>query len=58
MSKSSNFQVLWFGQVADPAKNSEATQAFRKVNKMAFDDPEVDSAVLNVGDGVLLAFKK
>ncbi|MGH8802532.1 MAG: O-methyltransferase [Casimicrobiaceae bacterium] len=46
--------VLWRGDVADPAKHDADTDALRNLNAKAHRDPRVDCCLLTVGDGVLL----
>jgi predicted O-methyltransferase YrrM len=50
--------TLWSGRVADAAENGDDTLALRKLNAKVRDDPRVDSCLLTVGDGVLLARKR
>lgn len=47
--------VLWSGAVADPGNHETNTQAIRALNLKIRDDPRVDSCLLTVGDGVMLA---
>jgi predicted O-methyltransferase YrrM len=47
--------VLWGGAVADPAVNDPDTAAIRTLNQKVRDDRRVESCLLTVGDGVLLA---
>jgi len=49
--------VLWHGAVADPAVTDAETEAIRSLTVKVRDDPRVDSCLLTVGDGVLLARK-
>jgi predicted O-methyltransferase YrrM len=49
--------VLWDGAVADPAVADAETEAIRSLTVKVRDDPRVDSCLLTVGDGVLLARK-
>jgi predicted O-methyltransferase YrrM len=49
--------TLWSGAVADPTKNDADTTALRALNLKVRDDPRVTSALLSMGDGVLLALK-
>ncbi len=50
--------VLWSGAVADPAVTDAETKAIRALNEKVRDDPRVDSTLLSIGDGVMLARKK
>jgi O-methyltransferase len=50
--------TLWSGRVADPAETEKDTVALRNLNAKARDDPRVDTCLLAVGDGVLLARKR
>ena len=47
--------VLWDGQVADPAVTDEGTEAIRAFNALARDDDRVDVSLVPVGDGLTLA---
>lgn len=47
--------MLWSGKVADPANTEESTVALRTLNAKIRDDSRVDSVLLSVGDGLLLA---
>jgi predicted O-methyltransferase YrrM len=50
--------VLWHGQVADPADRSASTEAIRRTNAMLRDDKRIDVSLLPVGDGLTLARKR
>jgi predicted O-methyltransferase YrrM len=50
--------VLWSGKVADPKAHDADTDALRALNAKIRDDARVDSCLLTVGDGVLLARKR
>jgi len=50
--------ALWSGRVADRSQKDEDTVALRALNAKVRDDPRVDSCLLTVGDGVLLARKR
>ena len=50
--------VLWHGQVADPADRSASTEAIRRTNAMLRDDKRIDVSLLPVGDGLYLARKR
>jgi predicted O-methyltransferase YrrM len=45
--------VLWGGQVSDPAYTDEDTVALREFNDTIRNDPDWQSLIFNVGDGVL-----
>jgi len=50
--------TLWSGRVADAAQDDTDTVALRNLNAKVRDDARVDSCLLTVGDGVLLARKR
>jgi len=50
--------VLWSGRVADPAEKDDNTTALRALNAKIAADARVESCLLTVGDGVMLARKK
>jgi predicted O-methyltransferase YrrM len=50
--------TLWSGRVADESNNDKDTVALRALNAKVRDDSRVDSCLLTVGDGVLLARKR
>jgi predicted O-methyltransferase YrrM len=50
--------VLWSGDVVDPAKDDPETEAIRAINRKVRDDARVEACLLTVGDGVLLARKR
>jgi predicted O-methyltransferase YrrM len=50
--------VLWSGEVANPAAKDAMTLALRRFNDRVHQDERVDLAMLSVGDGVTLALKK
>lgn len=49
--------ALWSGKVADDAVTDENTAAIRALNARIASDPRVESAMLTVGDGLMLARK-
>ncbi|PIC24907.1 hypothetical protein B9Z55_018044 [Caenorhabditis nigoni] len=51
---------LWNGAVCDPAKRAESksTQAIHDANDKIYQDDRTYSALLNLGDGTHVAFKK
>lgn len=50
--------MLWGGDVADPAATSDDTQALRALAQKAKADPRVDLAFTSVGDGLLICLKR
>jgi caffeoyl-CoA O-methyltransferase len=50
--------VLWMGQVANPAANDPNTNAIRAFNDAVARDPRVDCAMLAVSDGLTLLRKR
>jgi len=50
--------VLWSGTVADPSVQDDSTRALRAVADHVHADPRVDSVMLGVADGLLLARKR
>ena len=50
--------MLWSGGVAQPKKRDAHTKALRALNAKIRDDKRVDSCLLTVGDGVMLALKR
>ncbi|MBY0448188.1 MAG: class I SAM-dependent methyltransferase, partial [Hyphomonadaceae bacterium] len=50
--------MLWGGDVADPAATSADTQALRALAQKAKADPRVDLAFTSVGDGLLICLKR
>lgn len=50
--------VLWSGAVVDPAIHDPSTEALRAINLKIRDDERVESCLLTVGDGVMLARKR
>lgn len=50
--------VLWSGAVLDPKKRDADTAALRALNLKIRDDARVDSALMTVGDGLMLARKR
>jgi predicted O-methyltransferase YrrM len=50
--------VLWNGAVVDLAADDAETVAIRALNRKVRDDGRVESCLLTVGDGVLLARKR
>ena len=50
--------VLWQGQVADPAADDEDTLAIRALNLKLTDDARVSLSMVPIGDGLSLARKR
>jgi caffeoyl-CoA O-methyltransferase len=50
--------VLWSGDVVDPAKDDENTRAIRAVNDHVAHDPRVDVVMLPISDGLTLARRR
>jgi O-methyltransferase len=50
--------MLWGGQVVEPDVHDKDTDALRALNLKIRDDKRVDSCLLTVGDGVMLARKR
>lgn len=49
--------ALWKGRVADPAQRDERTTSIRDLGRRVRDDDRLSSAMLAVGDGLLVAVK-
>ena len=50
--------VLWSGLVADPAATDDQTRALRDLNDHVAGDPRVETVMLGIADGLLLARKR
>jgi predicted O-methyltransferase YrrM len=50
--------MLWSGRVTDPDHHDADTDAIRALNAKICADKRVDSALLTIGDGVMLARKR
>ncbi|MCZ6604007.1 MAG: class I SAM-dependent methyltransferase [Alphaproteobacteria bacterium] len=50
--------VLWGGSVADPDNMKETTQIIRAFNEAVAADPRTESAILAVGDGLAVCWKR
>ena len=50
--------MLWHGRVADPSDRDEDTVALRNLNEKIGEDDRVDSCLVSIGDGVMMARKK
>ncbi|TWP33729.1 O-methyltransferase [Leekyejoonella antrihumi] len=49
--------MLWHDRVADPAIRDETTSTLRDLGKTLRDDPDLSTALLPIGDGLLTAVK-
>ena len=49
--------VLWKGDVADPSKNDQLTNAIREFNSLIKKDDRVEKTILPIGDGVTICRK-
>lgn len=50
--------VLWRGKIADPSVKCDRSNALRALNDAVAKDPRVESLILTVSDGMLIARKK
>jgi O-methyltransferase len=50
--------TLWSGDVANPSVQDAETNCIRALNEKVRDDGRVQAAMLSVGDGMILAWKK
>ncbi len=50
--------VLWSGEVANPQAQDAATMALRAFNDLVHQDARVELAMLSIGDGVTLLWKR
>jgi len=50
--------VLWMGQVLDPADTADATQAIRALNDSLVRDERVEAVMLPVSDGITLVRRR
>jgi predicted O-methyltransferase YrrM len=50
--------ALWHDRIADPGNNDEQTEAIRAALATVQDDEDLVSALLPVGDGMLVAIKR
>ena len=50
--------MLWHDQVADPAARDDVTRILRDLGKQLRDDDSLDTTLLPVGDGLLVAVKR
>ena len=50
--------MLWHGRVADPSDNSADTVAIRTLNEKIRNDARVESCLVSIGDGVMMARKR
>jgi predicted O-methyltransferase YrrM len=49
--------MLWNGWVADPSDDKISTQAIRAVTRLVHEDARVDSVLVPIGDGLMIARK-
>jgi caffeoyl-CoA O-methyltransferase len=49
--------VLWRGEVANPAARDEDTEIMRAFNRKLYEDPRVAISMATMGDGLMLACK-
>lgn len=49
--------MLWGGDVADTSVQDDTTEAIRALNRKISTDPRVESCLLTIGDGLMLARK-
>ena len=49
--------VLWGGDVADPAKTDDDTKAIRAINERVLKDPRVEICMVPICDGLTMARK-
>lgn len=50
--------AFWGGAVADPSNTEADTEAIRKLTRIVHEDVRVESSMIAVGDGLLLARKR
>ncbi len=50
--------MLWGGDVADPAKTDEDTMALKALNRKIRDDPRVACSLVPIGDGVMMCRRR
>ena len=50
--------TIWSGKILLDDPEDEDTKVIKQLNEMVAKDERVDSTLLNMADGVLLAFKK
>ena len=50
--------MLWHGEVADPSAKDKNTLAIRTLNEKIGEDDRVDSCLVSIGDGVMMARKR
>jgi caffeoyl-CoA O-methyltransferase len=50
--------VLWHGEIADPAVSGADVEAVRAFNRKLHEDPRVEVSIVPLGDGLMLAYKR
>ena len=50
--------MLWHDRVADPSVRDSETTTLRELGRTVRDDDRLTSALLSVGDGLLVAVKR
>ena len=50
--------VFWGGSVADPERSDDSVEAIRQVTRQIHADERVDSVIVPVGDGMMIARKR
>lgn len=50
--------VLWDGEVANPANQDKSTNSIRELNDFIYQDPRVSMCIVPIGDGLTLARKR
>jgi caffeoyl-CoA O-methyltransferase len=50
--------VLWHGEIADPAVSGVDVEAVRAFNRKLHEDPRVEVSIVPLGDGLMLAYKR
>lgn len=50
--------TLWWGNVADEAFDDKGTRIVRALNDRVHQDPDVDSSLLTIGDGLTIVHKR
>jgi caffeoyl-CoA O-methyltransferase len=50
--------VLWHGEIADPAVHAPDAEAVRAFNRKLHEDRRVEVSIVPLGDGLMLAYKR